>query len=206
MMAIPRFEISMDGWCSHVTQIPSSNFDARPDQSQIDLLVIHNISLPPGQFGGRHICDLFTNRLDCDAHPYFAQLRDLRVSSHFLILRNGMVMQFVSANDRAWHAGASSFAGRERCNDFSIGIELEGTDFEPFEAIQYAVLAQLTHALRMRYPLAAVTGHEHIAPGRKTDPGPYFDWQHYQKQYQQCIKSNAVGNMFLKPLQFIAIS
>ena len=204
-MCSSRFTISEDGWCSNATRIPSPNFDARPDQIQIDLLVIHNISLPPGQFGGRHVCDLFTNQLDCDAHPYFAQLRDMRVSAHFLVLRDGTVMQFVSANDRAWHAGASSFAGRERCNDFSIGIELEGTDFEPFEAIQYAALAQLTCALRMRYPLAAVVGHEHIAPGRKTDPGPYFDWVRYEKECTQKMQAEKTGSQILKPFHFFAI-
>lgn len=205
MMGSSPFEISADGWCSNLTRMPSANFDARPEQSPIDLLVIHNISLPPGQFGGRYVCDLFTNRLDCDAHPYFAQLRDLRVSAHFLILRDGAVIQFVSANDRAWHAGASSFAGRERCNDFSIGIELEGTDDEPFEAMQYSVLAELTCALRRRYPLVAVTGHEHIAPGRKTDPGPCFDWVRYEQACRQSMKSRTNGSENLNPFHFIAI-
>lgn len=205
MISPPRFEISADGWCSNVTRVPSANFDARPDPSQIDLLVIHNISLPPGQFGGGYVCDLFTNRLDCSAHPYFSQLHDLRVSAHFLVLRDGAVMQFVSANDRAWHAGASSFGGRERCNDFSIGIELEGSDFDPFEPIQYAMLAELTHALCARYPLAAVTGHEHIAPGRKTDPGPNFDWLRYENEYRRGAKSRARGNDFLKSLRFLTI-
>jgi AmpD protein len=174
-----RFQIEDDGWCSGVLREPSPNFDVRPADTLIDLLVIHNISLPPGQFGGSYIADLFGNRLDCDAHPYFEQLRNLRVSAHFLIRRDGVVMQFVSANDRAWHAGASLFCGRQRCNDFSIGVELEGTDFEPFEAVQYDRLVELTHALRARYPLTDVTGHEHIAPGRKTDPGPFFDWATY---------------------------
>lgn len=180
-MNMMRFRIDDDGWCSGVTRMPSPNFDARAPGTDIRLLVIHNISLPPGKFGGPFIADLFTNRLDCDAHPYFDQLRTMRVSAHFLIRRDGEVMQFVSANDRAWHAGASSFCGQERCNDFSIGIELEGTDFEPFAPIQYEGLAELTHALRSRYPLADVAGHEHIAPGRKTDPGPFFDWDHYRK-------------------------
>lgn len=176
-----RFDISEDGWSRGAQQLPSPNFDARAADTPIDLLVIHNISLPPGQFGGPYIADLFTNRLDCDAHPYFDQLRALRVSAHFLIRRDGVVIQFVSANDRAWHAGASSFCGRERCNDFSIGIELEGTDYEPFEAVQYDTLAELTCALQARYPLTDVAGHEHIAPGRKTDPGPFFDWTHFRK-------------------------
>ncbi len=176
-----RFHIGDDGWSSGVRRVPSPNFDARADGARVDLLVIHNISLPPGQFGGPFIADLFGNRLDCDAHPYFDQLRTLRVSAHFLIRRDGEVMQFVSANDRAWHAGVSSFCGRERCNDFSIGIELEGTDAEPFETAQYDALAALTQTLRARYPLTDVAGHEHIAPGRKTDPGPFFDWARYRK-------------------------
>lgn len=179
----PCFEIGADGWCrpDEVVRQSSPNCDARPQGCTIDLLVIHNISLPPGQFGGPYIADLFGNRLDYDAHPYFEQLRPLRVSSHFLILRDGGVVQFVSANDRAWHAGISSFEGRERCNDFSIGIELEGTDFEPFSELQYRALAALTYALQLRYPLVAVAGHEHVAPGRKTDPGPFFDWAQYQQ-------------------------
>ncbi|GIZ50978.1 1,6-anhydro-N-acetylmuramyl-L-alanine amidase AmpD [Noviherbaspirillum aridicola] len=176
-----RFAIGADGWADGVTRLDSPNFDARAEGTAIDLLVIHNISLPPGQFGGSYVGDLFLNCLDCDAHPYFDQLRTLRVSAHFLIRRDGEVMQFVAAGNRAWHAGLSSFRGRERCNDFSIGIELEGTDFEAFEDAQYAALADLTAALLERYPLTAVTGHEHIAPGRKTDPGPHFDWARYRK-------------------------
>ena len=180
-----RFTIGPDGWCAEAVHIPSPNFDARADGTAIDLLVIHNISLPPGEFGGPYIADLFTNRLDCDAHPYFDQLRSLRVSAHFLIRRDGEVIQFVSANNRAWHAGASNFCGRERCNDFSIGIELEGTDFQPFETAQYESLSALAAALRACYPLASITGHEHIAPGRKTDPGPFFDWVLFRKSLIQ---------------------
>jgi N-acetyl-anhydromuramoyl-L-alanine amidase len=180
-----RFQLGADGWADGVTRVPSPNFDVRADGMAVSLLVIHNISLPPGQFGGTAIEDLFCNRLDCDAHPYFDQLRTLRVSAHFLVRRDGEVMQFVSANDRAWHAGVSSFGGRERCNDFSIGIELEGTDFEAFDPRQYESLASLTHALRTRYPLEDVAGHEHIAPGRKTDPGPFFDWGHFRKSLIQ---------------------
>lgn len=176
------FEIAADGWSSHVTRMASPNCDVRPVGTDISLLVIHNISLPPGQFGGGYIADLFSNQLDCDAHPYFEQLRLLRVSAHFLIRRDGAVMQFVSANQRAWHAGVSSFAGRERCNDFSIGIEMEGTDFEPYTASQYTSLLGLSAALQTRYPLLDVVGHEHIAPGRKTDPGPFFDWQYYRQE------------------------
>jgi len=175
-----HFHIGADGWCGEALHEPSPNFDARPEEAKLDLLVIHNISLPPGQFGGPYIVDLFCNRLDHDAHPYFDQLRALRVSAHFLIRRDGAVVQFVSANDRAWHAGVSNFCGRERCNDFSIGIELEGTDFESFELVQYDTLAGLTSALQNRYQLADVAGHDHIAPGRKTDPGPFFDWARYR--------------------------
>lgn len=180
-----RFEIAGNGWCSGVQRMPSPNCDARAADAKIDLLVIHNISLPPGQFGGPFIADLFGNRLDCDAHPYFERLRAMRVSAHFLIRRDGAVIQFVSADERAWHAGVSSFCGRERCNDFSIGVELEGTDTEPFELPQYDALAALTWALQARYPLTDVAGHEHIAPGRKTDPGPFFDWGYYRKSLIQ---------------------
>lgn len=199
----PCFSIGTDGWCGsdEVVRQLSPNCDARPDGVTIDLLVIHNISLPPGQFGGPYIADLFSNRLAYDAHPYFERLRPLRVSSHFLILRDGGVVQFVSANARAWHAGISSFEGRERCNDFSIGIELEGSDFEPFSDLQYRALVALTHALQLRYPLAAVAGHEHIAPGRKTDPGPFFYWP----QYQQALAGHAKKTFGKSVLRFPAI-
>lgn len=182
----PFLVMDAAGWCSQAQCLPSPNCDARPASMAIDLLVIHNISLPPGQFGGPHIADLFGNCLDCDAHPYFDQLRALHVSAHFLIRRDGSLMQFVSADARAWHAGMSSFKGRERCNDFSIGIELEGSDFVPFDARQYRCLAALTLALQQRYPLRAVAGHEHIAAGRKTDPGPFFDWNIYCSLARQC--------------------
>ncbi|MET0961706.1 MAG: 1,6-anhydro-N-acetylmuramyl-L-alanine amidase AmpD [Noviherbaspirillum sp.] len=177
----PACTIDADGWCDCARRLPSPNFDTRPPGVAAELLVIHNISLPPDQFGGPHIAGLFTNTLDHAAHPYFEHLRPLRVSAHFLIRRDGELMQFVSANARAWHAGLSNFQGRERCNDFSIGVELEGSDFVPFEAAQYQRLAALTLALQRRYRLSWVAGHEHIAPGRKTDPGPCFDWLAYQK-------------------------
>lgn len=177
----PDYAIDAEGWCRGARRLPSPNFDLRPPGTAVDLLVIHNISLPPGQFGGPYIASLFTNTLDHGAHPYFDQLRPLRVSAHFLILRTGELVQFVSADARAWHAGVSLFDGRERCNDFSIGIELEGSDFVPFEPAQYRCLAALTQALLRRYPLASVVGHEHIAPGRKTDPGPFFDWTAYRE-------------------------
>lgn len=193
-----KFHIAADGWCQEAQRMASPNFDARPTDTKIVLLVIHNISLPPGQFDGSFIADLFCNRLDFDAHPYFDHLRALRVSSHFLIRRDGATMQFVSANDRAWHAGVSSHRGRERCNDFSIGIELEGTDSDPFAEIQYAKLAALTHALQTRYPLTDVVGHEHIAPGRKTDPGPCFDWA----AYRQALNSKAPPALARSALRF----
>ncbi|MFL9924693.1 1,6-anhydro-N-acetylmuramyl-L-alanine amidase AmpD [Herbaspirillum lusitanum] len=182
-------EIDGAGWCHGAQRLASPNCDERPDGSIAELLVVHNISLPPGEFGGPYIEDLFLNRLDCDQHPYFDQLRPLRVSAHFLIRRDGAIIQFVSANQRAWHAGVSSFQGRERCNDFSIGIELEGTDFEVFTAPQYQRLTSLTAALRRRYALADVAGHEHIAPGRKTDPGPFFDWSRYREELAEKIEA-----------------
>ncbi len=160
--------------------IASPNCDARPEGEDISLLVIHNISLPPGEYGGDGIIELFTNRLDPTAHPYYAGIAHLRVSSHFLIRRDGELIQFVPCGQRAWHAGVSRWCGRERCNDFSIGIELEGSDFEPFTDAQYDTLAQLTRALKAAYPIADIVGHSDIAPGRKTDPGPCFDWARYR--------------------------
>jgi len=160
--------------------LPSPNCDARKEDVSIDLLVIHNISLPPGEFGGPGIIDLFLNRLDPAAHSYYAGISALRVSAHFLIRRDGEIIQFVPCPARAWHAGPSSWRGRERCNDFSIGIELEGADTVPFTDAQYAQLATLTRALRARYPIADIAGHSDIAPGRKTDPGPCFDWQRFR--------------------------
>ena len=156
--------------------IASPNCDARPDAAPPCLIVIHNISLPPNEYGGDGIIALFTNRLDPGAHPYYATIKELKVSSHFLIRRDGELLQFVPCTQRAWHAGASTWRGRERCNDFSIGIELEGTDFEPFTEAQYHQLAHLLCALQAAYPIADITGHADIAPDRKTDPGPFFDW------------------------------
>lgn len=171
-----------DGWLASVDiKRPSPNFDQRAVDTPIDLLVIHNISLPPGEFGTGCPADLFLNQLDMDAHPWFDQIRGLRVSAHFLIERDGTLTQFVSCNDRAWHAGASCFEQRERCNDFSIGIELEGTDDVAYTDRQYQRLGELTQALRQHYPLRAVRGHCHIAPDRKTDPGSAFDWARYAK-------------------------
>jgi N-acetyl-anhydromuramoyl-L-alanine amidase len=157
--------------------VDSPNQDERPSGVEISLVVLHSISLPPGEYGGDFIERLFTNRLDPAAHPYFAEIRDLRVSSHFLVRRGGELVQFVPVERRAWHAGASSWRGRSRCNDFSVGIELEGTDVAAFEDAQYRALAELIADLRARLPLRAIAGHSEIAPGRKTDPGPGFDWR-----------------------------
>jgi AmpD protein len=173
--------ITDDGLVKGVRYLPSPNHDERPPGTQIELLVIHNISLPPGEFGGSAIIELFTNRLDPAAHPYYATIADRRVSAHFLIRRDGETIQFVPCGNRAWHAGASEWRGRGRCNDFSIGIELEGSDETRFEDAQYEALAELILALRARYPVADVAGHSDIAPGRKTDPGPHFDWARCRK-------------------------
>lgn len=167
----------VQGWLSGVRRVVSPNHDARPPKMPIDLLVIHNISLPPGEFGGPDIVQLFTNTLDCESHSYYAQLKGLRVSSHFLIRRDGCIVQFVPCAKRAWHAGVSEWNGRQRCNDFSIGIEMEGSDFVPFDERQYDALVRLTRRLRRLYPLRYIAGHSDIAPGRKTDPGPFFDWR-----------------------------
>lgn len=165
------------GWLAGARRVPSPNRDERPDGIGVDLLLIHHISLPPGRFSGDAIERLFTNRLDPQAHPYFGQLAGLRVSSHFLVRRRGELLQFVDCDARAWHAGVSSFLGRERCNDFSIGVELEGDGETPFTQAQYRRLAALVRLLRERYPLRWLAGHSDVAPGRKTDPGPFFDWQ-----------------------------
>ncbi|HXZ55656.1 MAG TPA: 1,6-anhydro-N-acetylmuramyl-L-alanine amidase AmpD [Burkholderiales bacterium] len=157
-------------------QVSSPNCDERPEDAEIALLVVHSISLPPGEFGGEAIRRLFTNTLDFSAHPYYANLRELKVSAHFLVRRGGELVQFVPCSRRAWHAGASSWGGRERCNDFSVGVELEGTDEGNYADAQYVSLSRLLHALRRRYPIVDVVGHSDIAPGRKTDPGPAFDW------------------------------
>lgn len=170
------YHVGADGWVQEARRLDSPNFDARPAESPIELLVLHCISLPPGCFGSGDIERLFTNRLDCVSHEFYAQLRGMRVSAHFLICRNGRLTQFVSCRDRAWHAGVSEWQGRAGCNDFSIGIELEGSEFEPFTAQQYATLGALQRALAAAYPLRWTRGHSEIAPGRKSDPGPLFDW------------------------------
>jgi N-acetyl-anhydromuramoyl-L-alanine amidase len=165
------------GWLADARRVPSPNCDERPRGTPVRLVVVHAISLPPDHFGGPGIVDLFTNCLDPAAHAYFREIHQLRVSAHFLIRRDGELIQFVSCSRRAWHAGVSSWQGRESCNDFSIGIELEGCDRLPFENVQYRVLNRLLADLRQRYPIEAVVGHSDIAPGRKTDPGPCFEWQ-----------------------------
>ena len=167
----------LQGWWGGAQPVPSPNFGPRPEGTAVSLVVLHSISLPPGEFGGDAIERLFTNRLDPDAHPYFAQLRGLTVSAHFLIRRDGRCQQFVSCDERAWHAGRSSWQGRENCNDWSIGIELEGLEGGAFEVAQDLAVVKLIRALRERYPIVEVVGHEHVAPGRKADPGPGFDWQ-----------------------------
>ncbi len=167
------------GWCRGISCHPSPHCDARPDADDISLLVIHGISLPAGVFTGDAVRDLFLGQLDCGAHSGFADLAGVRVSAHFFIRRDGQILQFVSCRERAWHAGVSRFDGRERCNDFSIGVELEGTDTQPYTDHQYTQLVVLTRALQQAYPRisrARIVGHEHIAPVRKTDPGPAFDW------------------------------
>lgn len=170
-----------DGRLAGAHFIASPNCNDRP-QAEVSLLVIHNISLPPGQFGSTDVCALFTNQLDWDAHPYFDQIRGIEVSAHLLIDREGEITQFVPFDKRAWHAGTSSFDGRENCNDFSVGIELEGTDDLPFTEAQYNQLIRVTRELMRVYPAITperITGHQHIAPGRKTDPGYLFDWDFY---------------------------
>jgi N-acetyl-anhydromuramoyl-L-alanine amidase len=169
------------GWLLAANRLHSPNFNARPASARVDLIVVHSISLPPGEFGGAHVQELFTNQLNWDSHPYFQGIRGLAVSSHFYIERNGKLWQFVSCDDRAWHAGQSHFSGRNNCNDFSVGIELEGLEGGTFRPAQYRQLAQVCHALRGRYQINHVVGHEQIAPGRKFDPGPGFDWGKLQK-------------------------
>lgn len=163
-------------------QVPSPNYNQRPQGTEIQLLVIHNISLPPSQFGGGYIEKFFQNQLDWNEHPYFKTIEGMQVSAHVLILRTGEVLQFVNFNDRAWHAGRSSYLGKAECNDYSIGIELEGSDDQPFSDLQYQALSQVTHALRQAYPKISshIAGHSDIAPQRKTDPGPYFQWQKFR--------------------------
>jgi len=170
------------GWYRFARREPSPNFGPRPPDATIDLIVLHSISLPPGVYGGDQVQALFTNRLNWDEHPYFKQIEGLQVSAHFYIRRTGEIWQFVSCDDRAWHAGTSQYRGRVNCNDDSIGIELEGLEGDTFEPAQYSALAALCPVLGQRYPIAHIAGHEHIAPGRKIDPGPGLDWNLLQEK------------------------
>jgi AmpD protein len=174
----PKLDWLIDehGWLSTARRVPSQNCDDRPLGTAIDLVIVHAISLPPGEFGGNAVEAFFTNRLDPEAHPYFRSIFSQRVSAHFFIRRDGSIVQFVSCLQRAWHAGMSCWRGRERCNDFSLGIELEGDDHTDYSAGQYASLSRLIAALRERFGLQAIVGHADVAPGRKTDPGSHFDW------------------------------
>ena len=175
-MTMPTSKLWQGGWYLPAEHIESPNQDARAPGAEIDLVVIHAISLPPGEYGGDGVLKLFTNALDPEAHPYFAEIAHLKVSAHFFIRRDGTLIQCVPVTARAWHAGVSVWLGRERCNDFSVGIELEGDDDTPFEPAQYATLQSLLKALMAELPIKAVTSHSHVAPGRKTDPGPCFEW------------------------------
>jgi N-acetyl-anhydromuramoyl-L-alanine amidase len=171
-----------DGWTALARPVPSPNFGPRPAGVTVSLVVLHSISLPPGEYGGDAVERLFTNRLEADAHPYFDVLRGLKVSAHFFLRRDGELLQFVSCDERAWHAGVSHWRGRENCNDFSIGIELEGLEGEAFEQAQYERLVTLLRALQARHGAFDVAGHEHVAPGRKRDPGAGFDWAALRSQ------------------------
>lgn len=164
------------GWYRFAHRNPSPNFGPRPVGIAIDLVVLHSISLPPGHYGGNAVAELFTNQLDWGAHPYYQTIRGLQVSAHFFVRRNGDLVQFVSANDRAWHAGTSSYRGKPNCNDYSVGIELEGLEGDIFEPAQYEALQSLLPALAQQFAITHIAGHEHIAPGRKADPGPGFQW------------------------------
>lgn len=172
------------GWLAMARHVPSPNYNPRPANTPIRLIVIHNISLPPAQFGGGYIEQFFQNQLDSSIHPYFEEIKDLQVSAHVLITRLGELIQFVSLDDRAWHAGRSCYQGVENCNDFSIGIELEGTDDQPFTEAQYQALLPLLAAIQQAYPatIGHINGHSDIAPNRKTDPGACFDWSRVQVQ------------------------
>lgn len=188
LMTLPSTDrLWSQGWLQTAHHLPSPNFGPRPAQALIDLAVVHSISLPPGHYGTGCVQQLFTNSLPWDAHPYFKEIQGLQVSAHFLIERNGSVWQFVSCDDRAWHAGASRWRGRENCNDDSIGIELEGLEGHTFTPQQYTALCQLYVQLTSRYPLTYIAGHEHIAPGRKRDPGPGFDWQRLARGLQATL-------------------
>ena len=184
----------IDGWIKNVKQIKSPYYNDRPARQPISLLVIHNISLPPNQYGGPYVEQLFTGKLDPNGHSYFADIHQLQVSSHLFIRRDGEIIQFVPFDKRAWHAGKSVFEGKENCNDFSIGIEMEGCDTDNFTDAQYQQLTNVTIVLQQTYPIKNITGHSDIAPGRKTDPGPYFNWHYYQTLVNQQTQINAIIN------------
>ena len=189
-----RMQIDTSGLVDTVQFIASPNCDERPADTEINLLVIHNISLPPNQFGGTGVIDLFTNQIDPQAHFYYQSLQGLKVSAHFFIRRDGVIIQFVPCTKRAWHAGISRWQGKECCNDFSIGIELEGSDTTPFTDNQYSSLLALTRCLCNQYSIRHIAGHADIAPGRKTDPGPYFDWKKYASGLGEKKLFNAIQN------------
>jgi AmpD protein len=182
--AVAEWRLDEAGWLQSVRRQCSPNCDERPPGTVISMAVVHAISLPPGEFGGDGVERLFANRLDPDTHPYYREIQDLRVSAHFFIRRDGEIIQFVACRQRAWHAGASQWQGRERCNDFSIGIELEGCDNLSFTDAEYAVLGRLLRTLAASYPIRDIVGHADIAPGRKTDPGPCFDWARLQRSIE----------------------
>ena len=186
MQQAPSFQV-IDGQLIGARQVPSPNYNQRPEHTEIQLVVVHNISLPPSQFGGGYIEQFFQNQLDWSQHPYFQTIEGMQVSTHLLILRTGEVLQFVNFNERAWHAGRSTYLAKKECNDYSIGIELEGSDDQPFEEVQYSILAQVIATLQATYPkiLQHLAGHSDIAPGRKTDPGPFFDWPKTRALIQQ---------------------
>jgi AmpD protein len=177
----PSASLWHKGWYQFARHVPSPNFGPRPQEAHTDLIVLHSISLPPGVYGNANVQALFTNQLDWNAHPYFKSIEGLQVSAHFYIQRGGEIWQFVSCDDRAWHAGQSHYRGRDNCNDDSIGIELEGLEGGLFEHAQYDALLALCPALCQAYPIAHIAGHEHIAPTRKADPGPGLDWAFLQQ-------------------------
>ncbi|TCM64353.1 AmpD protein [Acinetobacter calcoaceticus] len=186
MQIAAQFQL-VDGQLHGATQHATPNFNARPDETEIQLIVIHNISLPPSQFGGGYIEQFFQNQLDWSAHPYFQTIQGMQVSTHLLILRTGEVLQFVNFNDRAWHAGRSTYLGKKECNDYSIGIELEGSDDTDFEDVQYQALSEVVLTIQQTYPKTAqhIAGHSDIAPQRKTDPGPHFQWEYFRDLLNQ---------------------
>lgn len=191
MQLAPQFKV-VKGQLIGARQIPSPNYNQRPEETEIQLIVIHNISLPPSQFGGGYIEQFFLNQLDWSAHPYFQTIAGMQVSTHLLILRSGEVLQFVNFNERAWHAGRSSYLAKKECNDYSIGIELEGSDDTDFEAIQYQVLTDVIVTLQEHYPKTQrhIAGHSDIAAGRKTDPGPYFQWSYFRDLLNQKLNKH----------------